>query len=87
MTLNQAVIRESFPIIASNSDLVYLDNTATTQKPASVIDKMTTFLQEENATVHRGIYGLSQRATVACEQVRSDIKAFINGQMVWTDVR
>ena len=31
-------IRKDFPFFEQNSDLVYFDNAATTQKPKSVID-------------------------------------------------
>ncbi|RAP37713.1 cysteine desulfurase CsdA, partial [Candidatus Marinamargulisbacteria bacterium SCGC AAA071-K20] len=50
-----SVIREQFPILRqemSGAPLVYLDNTATTQKPKRVIDRMTHFYTHEYATVH-----------------------------------
>ena len=79
--LNQAAIINQFPILKgkmNNKPLVYLDNTATTQKPQSVIDSMTTFYTQEYATVHRGVYGLSQAATERCDAVRVAIQRFIN---------
>ena len=77
-------IRSQFPILSPdfNSDLIYLDNTATTQKPRRVIDAMTHFLEDENATVHRGIYGLSQKATARCDGVREQVGQFINASRV-----
>ncbi len=56
----------------------YLDNGATTHKPQSVIDRMTQFYTFENATVHRGIYEQSQKATLWCDEVRTTAQAFIN---------
>jgi len=44
----------------------------------AVINAMAEFLKYENATVHRGIYHLSQKATERCEAVRSSIQNFIN---------
>ena len=76
--------RKDFPILdeTKSNSVIYLDNTATTQKPKQVIQAMTAFLNNENATVHRGIYGLSQEATIRCDQIREDIKTFINAASV-----
>jgi cysteine desulfurase / selenocysteine lyase len=76
-------IRAQFPILKSQSNgkqLVYIDNTATTQKPESVIKRITDFYTNENATVHRGVYALSQKATETCESVRTQIAQFINAK-------
>ena len=74
--------RKSFPILSDefNQELIYLDNTATTQKPDVVINAMSNFLKYENATVHRGIYGLSQKATDRCESIRSLVQTFIGAK-------
>jgi cysteine desulfurase/selenocysteine lyase len=45
--------------------LVYLDSAATSQKPQGVIDAMSRFLLKENASVHRGLHYLAERATEA----------------------
>ena len=73
-------LRDDFPLLNKNNSksLIYLDNTATTQKPKQVINAMKDFLENENATVHRGIYGLSQKATSRCDDIRMSIKEFIN---------
>lgn len=76
-------IRTEFPIlehVQNGKKLVYLDNTATTHKPLCVIDRMTHFYTYENATVHRGVYGLSQVATDNCEAVRKIAQEFIHAQ-------
>jgi cysteine desulfurase/selenocysteine lyase len=76
-------LRDEFPIlehVQNGKKLVYLDNTATTQKPLCVIDRINTFYKHENATVHRGVYGLSQVATDNCEAVRKIAKDFINAK-------
>jgi len=52
--------KKDFPIFAARPDLVYLDNTATTQKPALVIDGVAEYLRTGYANIHRGSYELSE---------------------------
>ncbi len=57
---------EDFPILHEKRDskrLVYLDSAATSQKPMQVIDKVSEYYKSYNANVHRGIYGISVKAT------------------------
>jgi cysteine desulfurase/selenocysteine lyase len=73
--------REDFPILRSKvrgKRLVYLDNAATSQKPQSVIDAVARFYTSENANIHRGVHYLSERATVAYDEVRDKVTGFIN---------
>ena len=73
--------REDFPILYSRVNghpLVYLDNAATTQKPKSVIQKITECYLHHNATVHRGVHFLSQDATELHEGARRRVQRFIN---------
>lgn len=81
--LNVKQIRKDFPLLSqkmNGNPLVYLDNAATTQKPQAVIDRMIQFYQNEYATVTRGVYGLSQRATVQCDLVRKKCAQFLNAK-------
>ncbi|MBM4176778.1 MAG: cysteine desulfurase [Ignavibacteria bacterium] len=74
-------IRNDFPILNSfvhGKKLVYLDNSATTQKPISVIERMNQYYTGENSNIHRGVHKLSQVATEAYENARSIVKNFIN---------
>ncbi len=74
-------IRNDFPLLqrtVHNKPLVYLDNGATTQKPKSVIDAESTYYSEYNSNIHRGVHHLSQLATQAFENVREEVKNFIN---------
>ena len=57
--------------------LVYLDNAATTQKPQSVLDALTTYYSRSNANIHRGLHTLSEEATAAYEAVRERTARFI----------
>jgi cysteine desulfurase/selenocysteine lyase len=57
--------------------LVYFDNAATTQKPQSVIDRISAYYSSENANIHRGVHHLSQVATQDYEDSRIRIKNYI----------
>lgn len=74
-------IREDFPIlkqrVRGGKPLVYLDNAATTQKPAQVIDAVQRYYECDNANIHRGVHELSVRATDAYELARVKVQHFI----------
>jgi cysteine desulfurase / selenocysteine lyase len=73
-------IRRDFPILGitvRGRPLVYLDNAATSQKPQSVIDAISRFYATGNANIHRGVYALSEQATVAYDQARSRVARFL----------
>lgn len=72
------MVKSDFPLLKNNPKMVYLDNAATTQKPSAVINRMTQFYAEENANIHRGLYPLSEKATVAYEDARKTVAGFIN---------
>ncbi len=76
-----STLRDDFPILnreVNGKPLIYLDNAATTQKPKVVIDRVSSFLSEENANIHRGVHHLSMNATKAYDQARSAVAKFIN---------
>ncbi|MEM8628625.1 MAG: SufS family cysteine desulfurase [Chlamydiota bacterium] len=74
---NRASIRSRFPIFSNHPNLIYLDSAATTHKPQSVLDAMSTFAASSYATVHRALYTLSAQATARIEQVREQVQAFL----------
>jgi cysteine desulfurase/selenocysteine lyase len=79
--LDIEAIRRDFPALhqaVHGHPLVYFDNAATTQKPAAVIDAMTSYYQHDNANVHRGVHALSARATEHYEAARQKIQRFIH---------
>ena len=74
-------IRKDFPILNRkiyNKPLVYLDNGATTQKPACVIDCINDFHTSRNSSIHRGLHYLSEQATESYEAARKTVQEFIN---------
>lgn len=80
--LDLASIQSDFPILNVEAypgiPLVYLDNAATSQKPARVIEVMDEYYRGYNANVHRGIHRLSEEATESYEGARERIAKFIN---------
>ena len=76
-------IRKDFPILhqeVNGYPLVYLDNAATTQKPASVVKAINDYYEGYNANIHRGIHTLAEKATLAYENTRALLKDFINSR-------
>lgn len=71
-------IRSLFPIYKNQPNLVYLDSTATSLKPKSVVDKIREYYEEYSANVFRGIYPMSEKATVEFEETRTIVSGFIN---------
>jgi len=58
--------------------LVYLDSTATTQKPRSVLEAMDAFYRTNNANIHRGVHTLAEESTAMYEQAREAVAKFVN---------
>jgi len=82
MSLDALTIRKDFPIlgreIRPGIPLVYLDSTATSQKPIVVLQAMETFYRKNNANIHRGVHTLAEEATTMYEQSRQKVADFIN---------
>ena len=78
-------IRRDFPILQERvhgKPLIWLDNAATTQKPQSVIDRLSYFYAHENSNIHRAAHELAARATDAYESAREKVRRFINAPTV-----
>ena len=72
-----------FPILRTKMNsrpLIYLDNSATTQKPENVVRTICGYYGGCNANPHRGVYELSVRATQIYENSRRKIRDFINAK-------
>ena len=89
--LDPAAVRGDFPALdqrVAGHPLAYLDNAATTQKPAMVLDALARFYAVDNANVHRGIHELSRRATEAYEGARARLAQWIGArdaaEVIWT---
>lgn len=78
-----ADIRKDFPILSRQvhgHPLVYLDSTASSQKPYAVIEAMSTYYETTHANVHRGVYEISEEATTRMEKARVKVARFINAR-------
>lgn len=92
MKLNVNEVRKDFPIlerdVRTGVRLTYLDSTATSQKPLSVIKAMDDFYRRSNANIHRGVHTLAEEATSLYEGAREKIAKFINAasarQIIYT---
>ncbi len=90
--LDTDLIRNDFPILqrqtASGARVTYLDSTATSQKPLSVIEAMNDFYRRSNANIHRGVHTLAEESTALYEDARERIAKFINApsarQVIYT---
>ena len=80
--LNVGLVRADFPIfdrkIGADKSLIYLDSTATAQKPTVVIEAMNDFYRRSNANIHRGVHTLAEEATAMYEKGREQVAKLIN---------
>lgn len=82
---NVDLIRKDFPILSETVNgklLIWFDNAATTQKPKSVIDRITYFYEHENSNIHRAAHELAARASDAYEAAREKVRVFLNARSV-----
>lgn len=83
--LDVSRIRGDFPIlkreVRPGVPLVYLDSTATSQKPVQVIEAMDNFYRQSNANIHRGIHTLAEEATAMYEDARQKAARFIGAPL------
>lgn len=77
-------VRADFPIlqreVRPGVKLVYLDSTATAQKPLAVIKAMDKYYRWSNANIHRGVHTLGEEATALYEAARQRVARFINAR-------
>lgn len=78
-------IRRDFPILGrtvNGRPLIYLDNTASSQTPKAVVERIEELYYTHKANVHRGVHCLSQEATAAMEASRERVRRFIGADSV-----
>lgn len=81
--LDPYITKNDFPLFKrkiNEKPIIYLDSAATSLKPQFVLDSMWKYYTEYTANIHRGIYTLSEEATVAYDQARKKISTFIGSK-------
>ncbi|HLW22892.1 MAG TPA: cysteine desulfurase [Steroidobacteraceae bacterium] len=76
-----ARVRRDFPVLermVHARPLAYLDNGASAQRPAAVIEAVDDYERRHHANIHRGVHTLSQEATALYEGARDTVMRFIN---------
>lgn len=84
MNYNVEEIRKRFPSLSrtiGGKPLVYLDNTATSQTPSSVVDAIASGYYNSKANVHRGVHTMSQEATALQEECRRRVRDYIGASL------
>jgi cysteine desulfurase/selenocysteine lyase len=90
MSFDLAAIRAQFPILSrriGDAPLHYLDNAATAQIPAFVLDAVRKFEATSRANVLRGVHRLAEEATAAYAAARQSVARYLNvpvGEVVFT---
>lgn len=78
-------LRAGFPMlkrIVYGKPMIYLDNAATSQTPAVVVEEIKRMYYSEKANVHRGVHCISQEATASMEATREKVRKYINAASV-----
>ena len=70
--------KKLFPIFDYHSEIVYLDNAASSQKPKAVIDGISDFLKNDYANIHRGLYALSEKSEELYYKSKCELAKLIN---------
>ncbi len=78
-------IKQDFPIFTTHPDLIYLDSTATSQKPAIVIDGVADYLRSSYANIHRWSYDISEVSEKLYEDSKKIVAKHIGAES-WREV-
>ncbi|MBC7960908.1 MAG: SufS family cysteine desulfurase [Vallitaleaceae bacterium] len=73
-------LKSQFKVFEEHPNLNYLDNAATTHKPASVVDGMSNYLTKENGSPNRGAHQLSIKSTEVYEGAREKVRKFLGAK-------
>ncbi len=76
-------IKQDFAIFKRKIEgqpIVYLDSAATSLKPKPVVEAVRKYYEEYTANIFRGIYKLSEEATMAYEGARGKMAKFISAK-------
>jgi cysteine desulfurase/selenocysteine lyase len=71
-------LKNDFPILQNNKDIVYLDTTATAQKPSFVINAIKEYLENDYSNIHRGAYNIAEKSEQMYVESKKKIAGFLN---------
>lgn len=71
--------KKDFPLL-QDSQVAYLDNAATAQRPVSVLQAEKDFYEKYNANPLRGLYELGMEATNRYEEARDTVRDFLHAK-------
>lgn len=74
-------IKDDFPLLNKNPNLVYLDNAATTQKPIEMLDALSDYYTNSNSNIGRGLYKLAQLSEKCYVDSKNTIAQFIGTKL------
>lgn len=72
--------RRDFPIFKNNPDLIFLDNTATTQKPNIVIEWLKKYLENSYSNIHRWMYDIAINSEKLYFDSKKKVAEFLNAK-------
>ncbi len=81
--MNIKNIKSEFPIFKqkiNGKPLVYLDSANSSQKPKTVINKISNFYETEFSNVGRSVHTLAVKATNRFEDTRDKVKKYLNAK-------
>ena len=73
-------VKEEFPTLINNPDLVYLDSAASTQTHKRVLDKMNEYYEKKRCNVNRGDFRISQEVSAEIEEARESVAKLIKSE-------
>ena len=78
--MNQEELRGQFPQLSEKvygKPLVYLDNAATSLRPASVVSKWSELSSRYTSNLHRAVHFMASKATAEYEAARAEVASFL----------
>ena len=72
--------KKDFPIFTNNKDLIFLDSTASSQKPSYVIDWIKDYLENNYSNIHRWMYDIAINSEILYKKSKK-----IVAKHLWVD--
>ena len=79
-TLISQKIRSKFPYLRTNSEVIYLDNAATSLMPESVIEAMARYMRAAGGSAGRGQSEITQKITRLQRELKKSVAGFFGAE-------